>query len=75
MAQTEKKVRDVGECEWEEDEEFHDDDGKHIGEQLFPPTVYTVNVMLTMKEGENLQEGLRRVPIFTADESVISKMA
>lgn len=39
MAHTEKKIRDVRECEWEQDEEFHDDDGKHIGQELFPPTI------------------------------------
>lgn len=40
MAQSEKKIRDVWKCEWEEHEEFHDDDGKHISEELFPPTMY-----------------------------------
>lgn len=40
MAQSEKKIRDVWKCEWEEHEEFHDDDGKHISEELFPPTIY-----------------------------------
>lgn len=40
MAQSEKKIRNVWKCEWEEHEEFHDDDGKHISEELFPPTIY-----------------------------------
>lgn len=40
MAQSEKKIRNVWKCEWEEHEEFHDDDGKHISEELFPPTMY-----------------------------------
>lgn len=52
------------ECEWEQDDEFHDDDGKHIGHQLFPPTIcIIVNVMPTIKESGEKEKLARRLEV------------